>query len=445
MDKNLEKFILKQNQIQDEMNSISHLMETFEDFENRSIKDFYENKEKFEVFIEYSKKYNSFDYVEYQYYYDIIAETKVKEAVDMMDSFIQSFQEFNFQLNLFVNTYIENVINYEMALEFLDKKDLHLSASEISNMLWEIDEISKKKFIDKKVFEYIWVKNFASTLDNILKSGMELKLSSFYILLTKGKTKVLQDYTKYLFIKQLYFRYAKYSWKPTKADGNIVDIDYQIYAQDFLLWWDINAYLEFVKTFYIIIYQYPLTWNSLIVLRSIFSFFNVFYSWDGKVKNHIIEKLSKQIGWDKEMKNFLNETMQITQEMCNIIYNFTYSKEIENFKSKNDLTDEEFELFKKFRFAGLFLQGNIILDIYDEIHKKWLTQKLKNDDYFSILLDYALYITSMFWTYREISHRDIRILDKKIRALDTSGLSRVFISDIQYIEEYVKDMLRMKK
>ena len=55
----------------------------------------------------------------------------------------------NFQLNIFINSYVENILNYELSKEFLNEKDLNLDSREITDKLGEIDVVDKLNYVEK--------------------------------------------------------------------------------------------------------------------------------------------------------------------------------------------------------------------------------------------------------------------------------------------------------
>ena len=75
----------------------------------------------------------------------------------------------NFQLNIFINSYVENILNYEFSLEFLDEKDLNLDSRKITDKLAEIDVVDKLNYVEKQFFEKYSIKSIKSSLNNLVK------------------------------------------------------------------------------------------------------------------------------------------------------------------------------------------------------------------------------------------------------------------------------------
>ncbi|MDP3380960.1 MAG: hypothetical protein Q8S84_05580 [bacterium] len=134
----LEKFLNRQTELENDMKDIHKLMIKFEKSEKISIQNFYDNRDKYEVMIEYSKKFNLYNYSEFDYFYNYVSDSNLdnkKILISILNSFIKQFQELNFNLNLFVNTYIENIINYKMTLLLLPSEELNINVRDNSYKL----------------------------------------------------------------------------------------------------------------------------------------------------------------------------------------------------------------------------------------------------------------------------------------------------------------------
>jgi len=438
----LEGFLKKQNNIELEINEIYELMDEIEDVENKSIKEFYDNKEKYNVLIDYMKKYNSYDYNEFEYIYNIMNDLWDKEAIKNLDWYMWELQNFIFQLNIFWNTYIENIINYEMALDFLEESDLRLNTIELTEKLWIINNDDKIKFIEKRISLLIWMKNFKWPLKQITDSTFWLKYLFFYFGKTNWKFKKLSDFELYLYFIQLIFRYDRYTnWTLLKG-VKIFDYKYLEKFNDYLLNNDLGALESFVKDFFPVIVNYPILSETKIFFRYILSLFNIFYLPNWEYKVWLIDDIKKASNLDEKSEFLLNDFYILIKELCDIVYKFNYHKNIENFKSKYDLTDEDYEVLKEFRFVNLFMSWAKVSDFFTNKKLKIIRNKLKNDDYFDILNLYWLYVSSICWSYAQFSKSDIKEIQDKIKKIDKESLSKFFLWDIDYIEESL-DMIKI--
>lgn len=440
----LENFLNRQTELEKDMKDIHKIMIQFEKSEKISIQHFYENKDIFEVLIEYSQKFNLYNYSEFEYFYNYVKDSSLdnkKILISILNSFIVQFQELNFNLNLFVNTYIENIINYKMTLDLLSKDDLNMNVHDNSYKLWDIYVFVKNKFVEKEICELIWVKTFKWSLKSILYSWFNNKISFYHFTKTSWKFKKLTDYKSYLFFRQLYFRYTSYQEELWKEESNeLFDVFYQYNSQSYLLDKNISALINFAKSFYEILHHYPLVWDLKLVLRSIFLLFNISYLPNWELNAWIIDEILKNKHIDNKILEDLRMLKKLLREIIDILYLSTYSKEIEDYKLKNDLSDNEYEQFKDFRFACLFMSGNTIFYTYHNLDK-WINEKLKNDEYFSIIKKYWLDVGSVYWSYARFIKSDIDELKDKIKILNKEGLSKLFISDIEYIS---RDLARIK-
>ena len=134
------------------MDKSLELMNELEEIENRSLSELYENKEKFEKLIEYSNTLNLFDYNQMDLMYKELLKTD-KKSSEQLKEFIVELQKHIFEVNMFTNTFIENIINYEMVIKLLPDEDLNVSTEEIYNKLMDCDSREKQKLVSKKLNE----------------------------------------------------------------------------------------------------------------------------------------------------------------------------------------------------------------------------------------------------------------------------------------------------
>lgn len=443
----LEKFLNRQTELENDMKDIHKLMIKFEKSEKISIQNFYDNRDKYEVMIEYSKKFNLYNYSEFDYFYNYVSDSNLdnkKILISILNSFIKQFQELNFNLNLFVNTYIENIINYKMTLLLLPSEELNINVRDNSYKLWDINVFEKNKFVEKELCELIWVKTFKWSLKTLLDSWLNDKISYYYFTKTSWKFKKLTDYKSYLFFRQLYFRYSNYQEELWKVDNNeLFDIFYQYFSQNYLLHHDINSLIKFATKFYEILHHYHITGDLKIIFRSMFSLFDIKYLLNWEVDAWIIDAILKNKNVDKNFIEDLINLKWLLREIIDMLYLSTYSKEIEDYKLKNDLSDDEYEQFKDFRFACLYLTWNAIFNAHDKLDK-WIKSKLKDEQYFSIIYQYWIDVSSVYWTYARFNKSDIDELKEKVKVFDSKWLSKLFIYDIDYISREIS-MIKIRK
>lgn len=441
---NWDKYLSRQIQLQKMIEEAKKLMSELERLEEISIKKVYDDQSKFERLINYSEEFNSIDYI----FFDevLILFKSQKKLVDSIQEFLSCLQNFTFQLNIFTNTFIENLINFEMAEKLLSKQDLNLTANQVSQKLWNINIESKISFIREKLIDLTWLKNPIGSVTSIMNSGIPLKFSNYYFENTKWKLKILSDYKKYLLFKQLYFRYSVYKNENINEHINL-DIVHMHMSQEVIIGKNISVLLEFVSMFEVVLNMYPITHdNSRKILRSIFSVFGIYYIWAWKVEIELIKNLRhilKENNNDNENDEiywFIKELEFLISQCTDILYRNKYSTDIEKFKNKYNLDDLDFEHFKDFRFSVMFLEWNIILHKYSSLVKCWLVKKLENSEYFNILKCYWNEVQSLYGTYGSFNKKNIKKLKKDISSV-SEELPKNYLDDLEYLASWVNNLL----
>lgn len=444
-----EAFMLKQYDIEQKLNKINRLFDKFEKYEKKSIKCFYENKDEFLELFDYLDLMNNYDYSEIQYFYDLVDEINLdnkKIIKNLLNWFIKTFQDMNFQLNIFINSYVENILNYEFSLEFLDEKDLNLDSRKITDKLAEIDVVDKLNYVEKQFFEKYSIKSIKSSLNNLVKWWFPIKISTFYLESTKWKFKKIKNYHDLIFFKQLYLRYRGYNfilWKNDVCD--IFDFNLADANVAFLLEDDLLAMLHFLTNFSKQIDNYPILWLTKIVYKNILNSFWIYYKLDWKVW---IKALDEWLSWKHlwgEKSDLIDFFYSESQYLLNIVYKGEYNEIFENYKVKFDLTDEEYELFKEMRFYSIFMTWNIVLEKMIKIKYSWVYEKLKNDKYFLILYKFWANISSFYWTYNDFQKADIKELSKLLNFIDKKTLNWWELNDINFIQKDVDYLVKKLK
>lgn len=428
----MEDFLDKQDQIEQTVWEVVKLMDEMEQLENESLKKVFDNKAKFERLFNYSKTFNSYYYWNFDLLYKML--WNEEKLVKWLNEFSNYLQDFTFQLNIFTNTFVEDIINYEMAEKFLNKNDLELSANDISYKLSEIKTEDKLQFIREKLWKMTWMKNFKSTLMQVLWSYMPLKFSYYYFSTTNWKLKVLSDYREYIFYRQLYYRYDHYLAELWKVDSTEnVDIISLNLSQKFLISKDLSALHVFISSMYILLHNYQINLlDSKTILRSFINscWINYLPNWDIKVR------------WFDDLPDVFISNLK---GICSILFKGRYPEQIENYKNKYNITEEEFEIFKNFRFISIFKEWNLFFDILKKIEKLWIFNKLKYDNYFDVLYSYWLQFTSVYWTAWNFEKIEIRKISLKIQRIlndKKNGLPLFFIDDLNHMKDNLDDFLK---
>ena len=173
----LNNFLEEQSKIEEMMYKASELMNELDKIEEESIEKVYENKMKLDRMINYSKTFNDYDLSKFISINSLLDD--FDEWKEHLEWFFKQVQEFISQLNLFINTFIENIINYKMAKQFLSWDKLQLPAREISYLLENIDIKAKLLFIKKELFELTGLKNFKWSLTQVSRSLFPLKFNYY--------------------------------------------------------------------------------------------------------------------------------------------------------------------------------------------------------------------------------------------------------------------------
>ena len=431
----VEDFFKEQAKTEKMIWEVEKLMEDLYELERESLKKVFDNKIKFERLFSYLKTFNSYDYEKLAILYKIA--WNQQKLIKWLNTFSNDLQDFTFQLNIFTNAFVEDLVIYEMAEKFLDKKDLELSFDNIFDKLLKIKTEDRLQFIREKLWRMTWVKNFKSTLMLIFRSEMPLKFSYYYFAKTNWKLKVLSDCKNYLFYRQLYYKYEKYLEELLEYDDTEnMDIISLNLSQMFVIRKDIKALHAFISWMYTLLLNYSMNiWDSRVILRYFVSSFWINYlpSWDVKIK------------W---FDNLPEEFTIHLKGICSILFKNKYSELIEKYKSKYNLTDEEFEIFKDFRFISIFKEWNSFSNILKKIIESWIFNKLKNDVYFDVLYNYWLEFSSVFWSYWDFVITEIKRIFFKIKYIlndKENGLSLFFINDLNYMKEGIEDFLKSNK
>jgi len=445
MENNLKELLNEQMKIEEMIEKATELMEQLDKIEEESIQKVYDNKAKIDRIINYFEYFNSYDLFKIQKIHNLTwNEANIKKH---LEQFFYWLQDFIFQLNLFTNTFIENLINYEMVKKFLDKKYLDYSAREIAYKLENIDTKLKLNLVKEKLFELTWLKNIKWSLTQISNSTMPIKFNYYDFCNTGWKTKVLSDLTKYLFYRQLYFRYKRYSEELWKIDNTEnFDIMFFDLFQTYLSKGDILSLKSFISGLYILLHQYSLDiWKSRMILRSMFNTFNIKITIKWEIKIELIDILINEIWWEEQI--FVSELKELKlhiKEVLNILYKWKYPEGLEKFKKQYKLNNEEYEKLKDFRFYALYKDGSQVLEKWCKvIPNSALEKKLMKNNYFRILNDYSQKIWMIFNSYWSFNKKEVFKLKKVIEDvifLDEDEVPRIFKDDLRYMLQIINSI-----
>lgn len=425
-DSDVLSFMKEQAVIEKKLNDIVAIINELDKFEQGSIREFYKKKEEVDKLIDYAEDLNNFDYSKFVYCYNSLKENNF-EGLHLLKDFFTRMQSVTFDLNICLNTYVENIINCEMAMDLLSEKYLKETTDKVTYRLWEFDTQKKLQHVEKKICSFLWVKNFKTALKNISRSDFWEVFLPYFFRYTNWKYWILTDYKKYLFFRQYLYRYYIYSMQLFKKSdfGNLFDMHIQELYMNFLSNWDSFSFKLACKKFLNVLDHYPVLDSVKTILRMNFSMLGVEISASWEVDYKRVNELI-----DNDISV---ETKTEISQIANILYFGVYDDKIENFKDEFWLDSYEYELFKDLRYAFLFLEGSKITTIFLDKKFNKIKEKLQDSNYFQILLNYGMNFNAVFWGFLEFDISRLQNIIKQIESVDKEELPDMFAYDLEYM------------